>query len=89
MNLEFEIVFSPRAVRDLKALDKNVQTRIKAAITGLACFPPRGDVIKLRGGQGTELRLRVGDWRVMFEYAFTEGQVYILAIKHRREAYRK
>jgi len=53
---EFEIVFSPRATRDLKALEKSIQIRIKNAVTGLAFFPPKGDVIKLKGGQGGELR---------------------------------
>lgn len=89
VNWEFEVIFSPRARKDLHAIERNVQKRIKKAVTGLTCFPPKGDVIKLKGGQGTELRLRVGDWRVMFEYLFTERQVHILAIKHRREAYRK
>lgn len=85
---EFEIIFSPQALRDLKSLEKNVQVRIKKAVEGLACFPPKGDVAKLRGGQG-ELRLKVGDWRVIFEYAFQQRQVRILRVKHRREAYRK
>lgn len=90
MSWEFEIIFSPRAKRHLKALDKSVQTRIKEAVSNnLICFPPKGDVIKLEGGAGTELRLRVGDWRVVFEYNFKERQVHILSIKHRREAYRK
>jgi mRNA interferase RelE/StbE len=87
---EFEIIFSPRAKRHLKALDRSIQTRIKEAVAhNLVCFPPRGDVIKLEGGEGTELRLRVGDWRVTFEYDFKLRQVHILSIKHRREAYRR
>lgn len=89
MNWEYEIVFSPRAMRDLRALDQNIQKRIKIAITKLAQFPPKCDVIKLHGGKGSELRLRVGDWRVTFEYDFKEKQVHVLTIKHRREAYRK
>lgn len=36
---EFEIIFSPQALRDLKSLEKNVQARIKEAAEGLACFP--------------------------------------------------
>ncbi|NSW84498.1 MAG: hypothetical protein HPY90_14890 [Syntrophothermus sp.] len=61
MSWKFEVIFSPRAKRHLKALDRSVQTRIKEAVANnLVCFPPRGDVIKLEGGKGTELRLRIG-----------------------------
>ena len=64
MNWEFEIIFSPSSVRNLKALDHNTKNRIKMAIKKLADFPPRCDVIKLKGGKGNEFRLRVGDWRI-------------------------
>lgn len=87
MNWEFEIVFSEKAVKSLKELDRQNQVRIKDAILKLANYPPQGDIAKLKGGRG-ELRLRVGDWRITFEYSFKEKQVSILTIKHRREAYR-
>jgi len=87
---EFEVIFSPRAKRDLKAMEHGVQTRIKEAVAAnLVRFPPKGDVAKLEGGEGTELRLRVGEWRVIFEYDFKQRQVHVLRVRHRREAYRK
>jgi len=87
VNWDFEVIFSPKGLKNLKLLDKQSQMRIKEAIDRLAYYPPKGDVIKLKGGQN-ELRLRVGDWRITFEYLFSERQVNILTIKHRREAYR-
>ncbi len=60
MNWEFEIIFSPRAMKNLKVLDQNIQKRIKIEITKLTKFPPRCDVIKLHGGKASEFRLRVG-----------------------------
>jgi len=87
VNWEFEIIFSEKAVKNLKELDRHTQARMKEAISRLANYPPQGDITKLKGGQG-ELRLRVGDWRITFEYHFKEKQVSILTIKHRREAYR-
>ena len=87
MNWEFEIDFSEKAVKNLKELDRHTQTRMKEAISRLSNYPPQGDITKLKGGQD-ELRLRVGDWRITFEYNFKEKQVTILTIKHRREAYR-
>ncbi|RPF49489.1 mRNA interferase RelE/StbE [Thermodesulfitimonas autotrophica] len=86
---EFEIVFSPRAIRQLKRLERDAQLRIKEAIeSGLRTFPPRGDIVKLEGFKG-RYRLRVGDWRVTFRYQFKAREVHIAEIKHRREIYRR
>jgi mRNA interferase RelE/StbE len=88
VNSEYDIIFSPRALRDLKPIDKATQINIKEGILKLKQFPPQADILKLKGGQGNELRLRVGDWRVIFEYRFQEKEVYILTIKNRRDAYK-
>jgi mRNA interferase RelE/StbE len=89
MNWEFEVVLSPKALRNLKRLDRNIQKQIKVAINKLAKYPPKCHVIKLRGGSGSELRLRVGDWWIIFEYDFSQKQVNVLTIKHRGKAYKK
>ncbi|WP_051275796.1 type II toxin-antitoxin system RelE family toxin [Desulfovirgula thermocuniculi] len=86
--MEFEIVFSPKAVRQLKRLDRSTQERIRKAIeASLRPFPPRGDIVKLEGFSG-RYRLRVGDWRVTFRYNFAQKEVHIAEVVHRREAYR-
>lgn len=86
--MEFELVISPKAVRQLKKLDRQVQERIKSAVEGnLRCFPPKGDIVKLEGREG-ENRLRVGDWRVTFRYRFEKREVHIAEVVHRSAAYR-
>jgi mRNA-degrading endonuclease RelE of RelBE toxin-antitoxin system len=45
-----------------------------------------GDV-KMLAGEGRQLRLRVGDWRVRFLYE-KPYIIRILHIRHRSEAYR-
>lgn len=55
---------------------------------GLARFAATetGDLKRLQGSDPPELRLRVGDYRVRF---YDHGDtIEILAVKHRREAYR-
>ncbi len=65
-SLEFKIVFSLKAIKQLKHLERDVQARIKKAIeSNLQAFPPRGNILKLEGYRG-RYRLRVGDWRVTF-----------------------
>jgi len=45
-----------------------------------------GDIRRLQGVE-TDLRLRVGDYRVRF-IEEPDGALRILAVRHRREAYR-
>jgi mRNA interferase RelE/StbE len=68
---------------DLKALPKLAQRRIIAKIEALR-NDLAGDVKKLTGFT-PEYRLRVGDYRVLFE---VEGnRVIIYRILHRKDAY--
>ncbi len=81
--MEYVVQFKPRAIKDLKALHPDMSSRIIAKIEQLQ-DNLSGDVKKLTNFT-PEYRLRVGDYRVLFEI---EGnQVLIYRIKHRSEAY--
>ncbi|MGB9782599.1 MAG: type II toxin-antitoxin system RelE family toxin [Moorellaceae bacterium] len=83
----FEIIFSPKAIRQMKKLERETQVRIKSAIErSLRSFPPEGDVVKLEG-QRDVFRLRVGDWKVTFRYRFDKREVHISEVVHRSKAY--
>lgn len=76
-------LFKPRAVKDLAALDHQTARRVVEKIRGLE-NNLTGDVKRLTNFT-PEYRLRVGDYRVLFE---TEGdRVIIYRIKHRSRAY--
>ena len=78
------IVFSQQARADVRRLDQNVARRIFAALHRFA-HTGVGDIKRLQG-EGTELRLRVGNYRVRF----TEGPdaYQVIRVLHRKEAYR-
>ena len=77
------IEFKPRAVKDLDALDRSVARRVLEKIRGLE-NKLAGDVKRLTNFT-PEYRLRVGDYRVLFEI---EGdRVIIYRVKHRSRAY--
>lgn len=77
------IEFKPRAVKDLDDLDRSTARRILEKIRGLESGLS-GDVKRLTNFT-PEYRLRVGDYRVLFE---VEGdRVIIYCIKHRSRAY--
>lgn len=65
-------------------MDEPTRTRILAGIDQYAATSV-GDVKRVQ--TRTQLRLRIGDWRVFFKWA-DDGTIEIVAILHRREAYR-
>lgn len=76
------------AEKDLACLDKKTQRRIKTALDRLLTYPQAVDLKRLEGSPG-KWRLRVGDWRVILRLDREQGVLYVLRVRHRREAYRK
>ncbi len=61
-----EVIWQPKAVKQLKKVgDRLVQERILKASRGLADFPACPNVKRLVDHEYTH-RLRVGDWRILF-----------------------
>jgi len=75
------------AQKDLADLDRQIQRRIKVALDRLLSYPQAVDLKKLKGSSDM-WRLRVGDWRVILRLDRKQGVLYVLRIRHRREAYR-
>jgi len=75
------------AQKDLAELERKTQRRIKAALDRLLSYPQAVDLKKLKGSQDM-WRLRVGDWRVILRLDREQGILYVLRVRHRREAYR-
>lgn len=86
--MAYTVEFLPTAVRALAALPKAIQKRIARRIDALAHNPRPPGVKVLHGGEGL-LRLRVGDYRII--YRIEERRLVILVVKigHRREVYRQ
>jgi len=82
--MPFNVDFKPRAIKDLSALSKDNARRILEKITALQ-DDLQGDVKRLTEYR-PEYRLRVGDYRVLFE--LEDKTIVIYRIIHRREAYR-
>lgn len=76
-----------QAEKDLVGLDKKTQRQIRVALDRLLSYPQAVDLKKLKGGQDM-WRLRVGDWRIILRLDREQGILYVLRIRHRRDAYR-
>ncbi len=83
----FRVFLESRAEKDLKKLPREIQARIFPVILGLKRYPRPARVKKL-SVEGEYYRLRVGDWRVIYEINDKQKRVSIFRIRHRREAYK-
>lgn len=81
------IEFTASALRQLRKLDPAAMRRVQAAIELLADNPRPPGAKKLAGGSG-ELRVRTGDYRVIYEVHDGRLLILVLAVGHRREIYR-
>lgn len=78
------IVWTDRAEKDARKLPNEVQARVVDALDRLY-HQGHGDVRQLKGYQPSRSRLRVGDYRVIFQ---EEGDtLLVLRVRHRKAAY--
>ena len=82
----FQIEWKPSAIRELKWIDRQVIPRIVAAVESLASEPHPSGASKLRGGEHT-FRIRVGDYRVIYEVFDSTSEVQIVCVRQRRDVY--
>ena len=84
---EYSISYTKSAAKSFKNIHKQDLLRIKQAIEKLALDPYPPGYIKIVGGEG-ELRIRVGNYRVIYEVNDGQLIVLVLSVGHRREIYR-
>ncbi|HUL19956.1 MAG TPA: type II toxin-antitoxin system RelE/ParE family toxin [Thermodesulfobacteriota bacterium] len=82
--MRYDIQFKPRTVRDIERLPSRIQAQVLARIEEMR-NDLRGDVKRLTNFT-PEYRLRVGDYRALFEVE--KETIVIYRIRHRREVYR-
>ena len=83
--MQYTIELKPRATKDLRRIPKNDAANILDAMAKL-CDNIAGDVKRLTNFT-PEYRLRVGNYRVLFEIEEI-SRVVVYRVRHRREAYR-
>ena len=82
----YDLRIKPSAVKELEALQAKDRRRIVSKIQNLAVEPRPQGCEKLTGQD--RLRLRQGDFRILFEVDDSLRTVTIVKIGHRRDAYR-
>ena len=82
-----DVLLERAAERDLKALPRAVCDRIITQLKALAHNPRPAGCRKIVGSQN-DWRVRIGDYRIVYEVDNKANTVRIMRIRHRREVYR-
>ena len=85
----YRVKFLKKAVSELKASDPIWQNRIKEKITQLAEYPAqlKNRIKPLKGKYIKFLRLRVGNYRIIFQKIDKELVIVIIRVAHSSESY--
>ena len=83
----YTIQFTPHAQRDFATLERGAQQRLRRRIDHLAEDPFPAGARKLHAEEPF-YRIRVGDYRVIYEVGTDQLVVIVVKIGHRREVYR-
>ena len=84
---QYDVQIMPKAQKDLDGFSDRLLSRFEEAILGLYENPRPQNSKKLSGG-GSKWRIRVGDYRILYEVNDSEKIVKVYRIAHRREIYR-
>ena len=86
LKMGFGVIWHPKAVKFLEKLPREIAVRIREKID-IAKDDPKRYVEKLV--EMEDYKIRVGDYRIFVEITHNPHTLAILAIRHRREAYKK
>jgi mRNA interferase RelE/StbE len=83
----YEVFLERRAERDIKRLPEDVFHRIIPHLKALSENPKPSGCRKITGSRN-DWRIRIGDYRVIYEIDEQQKAVKVMRIRHRKAAYR-
>ena len=84
--MKFQIILPKSVQKELDRLPDEIARRILSRLAALETNPRPADVKKLKGRDAW--RIRVGDYRVIYEIHDRILQIIVVTVGHRREIYR-
>jgi mRNA interferase RelE/StbE len=83
----YSLAFKNSVEKDLRKIPKELITRIFERIENLSRDPLPHDVQRLAGAESL-YRIRVGDYRVIYQVLHESREVTVMYVRHRSVAYR-
>lgn len=84
--MNYHVRLAPLAERQLRKLPVEAFDRMKLPLVALGANPRPPGCLKMKGGAAW--RIRVGNYRIVYDIDDQHHQILILPIAHRREVYR-
>lgn len=81
--MHYTILLHPKAHAFLQTCETDIAQRIRKKLVELQTHPEKGKPLRY----SDFFRLRVGDYRVIYEINYKKHQVIILYIGHRKDVY--
>lgn len=86
--MPYSVEIRPAAQRQIKKLPREVQAKVLTRLTALAEDPKPSGAEALQGPQDL-YRVRVGQYRVLYEVQEQVLMVLVVRVGHRREVYQQ
>ena len=86
--MEYRIILSPRADKEMRKLERSIHQKIDRALFKLQNNPFVAKKKFLDDERLADFRIRIGDYRVLYDIYPDDKVVYVLRIGHRKDIYR-
>jgi len=83
----YRIEWKTSALKELKRIDRKIIPKIIHSIEALATVPRPSGVRKLKGSE-LSYRIRVADYRIVYEIIENKLLIIIIRVRHRKDVYR-
>lgn len=84
--MKWELEIASSAKREMRRLSDNQLRRINQKILKLVLNPFPQGTVRLKDGNG--YRIRVGNWRILYDVYTEERRIVIYAVGHRSRVYK-
>lgn len=83
----YAVSFTASAAKDMRAFDEPTRRRVAKAVDALSASPRPEGARKLKATEDI-YRIRVGDYRILYQIADRQLLVLVVRVRHRKDAYR-
>jgi len=84
---EYQIKFKSSAAKEFRKLPPLIKERIREAVNQLTKNPRPSGVVKLKG-EDRLFRIRIGEYRIVYEIDDSAKLVLVTRVRHRKDVYR-
>lgn len=83
----YRVLILPNALERLSKLDKSIAQRVSDKLTWLSEHIEIVAPLPLKGSFSGFYKLKIGDWRIIYDVDHDEKVIYVHKVGHRREIY--